>query len=109
MNAKQKLFCQYYLETFNATQSAILAGYSAKTAYSIGSRLLKNVEIQKTIREEVQSQKGLLPCRAELMKFWCEIMRNSEEKTSNRLAASLYLAKSKFMFDPDLSSSEDWE
>jgi len=35
----------------NATQAAIRAGYSEKTAYSMGQRLLKNVEVAKAISE----------------------------------------------------------
>ena len=42
---KQKAFVFEYLIDRNATQAAIRAGYSPKTSYSIGQRLLKNVEI----------------------------------------------------------------
>ncbi len=49
LNAKQKRFCDEYVIDLNATQSAIRAGYSEKTAGSIGQRLLKNVEIQNEI------------------------------------------------------------
>ncbi len=49
LNAKQKCFVQEYLIDLNATQAAIRAGYSKKTAYSMGQRLLKKVEIQKAI------------------------------------------------------------
>ena len=42
---KQKRFCDEYLIDTNATQAAIRAGYSEKTAYSIGQRLLKDVEV----------------------------------------------------------------
>ena len=35
----------------NATQAAIRAGYSELTAYSIGSRLLKKVEIKNRVKE----------------------------------------------------------
>ena len=48
---KQKLFCIHYVKTFNATQSAIKAGYSADTAHVQGSRLLSNVKVQEYIRE----------------------------------------------------------
>ncbi|SEP57136.1 phage terminase small subunit [Virgibacillus subterraneus] len=48
---KQRLFCMYYLKTFNATQSAIKAGYSADTAHVQGSRLLSNVKVGEYIRE----------------------------------------------------------
>lgn len=49
LNEKQKRFCEEYIIDLNATQSAIRAGYSEKTAGSIGQRLLKNVEIQNEI------------------------------------------------------------
>lgn len=49
MTPKQKKFCAEYLIDLNATKAAIRAGYSAKTAYSIGQRLLKDVEIQNRI------------------------------------------------------------
>lgn len=47
MTPKQEAFVQEYLIDFNATQAAVRAGYSSKTAYSIGQRLLKNVEVQE--------------------------------------------------------------
>lgn len=48
---KQERFVQEYLIDLNATQAAIRAGYSEKTAYSQGQRLLKNVEVKKLIEE----------------------------------------------------------
>jgi len=45
MNARQQKFCDEYLRTGDVTQSAIAAGYSPKTAYSIGSENLKKPEI----------------------------------------------------------------
>jgi phage terminase small subunit len=48
---KQELFCEEYIKDLNAKRAATSAGYSAKTAYSMGSRLLKNVEVQKKIQE----------------------------------------------------------
>ena len=51
MNEKQKNFAQEYIKDKNATQAAIRAGYSEKTAYSIGQRLLKNVEIKNYIND----------------------------------------------------------
>lgn len=49
INERQNTFVTYYIKSGNATESAIRAGYSSKTAYSIGQRLLKNVELQKEI------------------------------------------------------------
>ncbi|WP_285839852.1 terminase small subunit [Alkalihalophilus marmarensis] len=47
---KQRLFCIYYVKSFNATQSAIKAGYSPDTAHVQGSRLLNNVKVADEIR-----------------------------------------------------------
>lgn len=49
----QQRFVDEYLIDLNATQAAIRAGYSEKTAYSQGQRLLKNVEIDKVVRLRV--------------------------------------------------------
>ena len=46
LTPKQQRFVDEYLVDLNATQAAIRAGYSAKTAGSIGQRLLTKVEIQ---------------------------------------------------------------
>lgn len=56
LNDKQKRFVDEYLVDLNATKAAERAGYSKKTAYSIGQRLLKHVEIQKAIEK---AQKNL--------------------------------------------------
>lgn len=50
---KQRLFIDYYLQSFNASDAAKKAGYSDKTAYSIGSRLLKDVEVSAEIQEKL--------------------------------------------------------
>ncbi len=54
LTAKQQKFCDEYLVDLNATQAAIRAGYSPKTAYSIGGRLLSKVEIQEYIQCQLQ-------------------------------------------------------
>lgn len=50
LNAQQKRFCQEYIIDLNATQAAIRAEYSKKTAYSQGQRLLNHVEVQKELQ-----------------------------------------------------------
>ena len=60
MTSKQKKFIESYVATGNATQSAIQAGYSQKTAYSIGSENLSKPKIQaalKEISEKISSEK----------------------------------------------------
>lgn len=51
LNDKQKRFCDEYLIDLNATQAAIRAGYSKKTANEQGARLLVNVSVQEYIQE----------------------------------------------------------
>lgn len=48
---KQQRFVDEYLIDLNATQAAIRAGYSAKTAQEQGSRLLSNVMVAGAIAE----------------------------------------------------------
>jgi len=50
MTPKQEQFVAQYLLDLNATQAAIRAGYSKKTAASQGERLLRNVEIRSAIQ-----------------------------------------------------------
>ena len=41
---------------FNATKAALMAGYSERTAYSQGSRLLKSAEIAARVRDELSTR-----------------------------------------------------
>lgn len=54
---KQQLFVDEYLIDLNATQAAIRAGYSAKTADQQGSRLLANVKVKQAVAEK-QAQRS---------------------------------------------------
>lgn len=51
MKAKHARFVAEYLVDLNATQAAIRAGYSPKTAHVIGPRLLGNVAVSAAIQE----------------------------------------------------------
>lgn len=67
LNAKQQLFIKYYLADQNATQAAIKAKYSEKTAYSIGQRLLKHVEISKAISKGMEASLHKIGVTAEMV------------------------------------------
>ena len=49
MNNRQRIFVDEYLKCFNATKAAVIAGYSEKTAYSIGNENLSKPEIKEEI------------------------------------------------------------
>lgn len=51
MNPRQIRFVEEYLIDLNATQAAIRAGYSAKTANTNGPRLMVNAGIQSAIQK----------------------------------------------------------
>lgn len=57
LTPKQQRFVDEYLIDLNATQAAIRAGYSPKTAYSIGDENLKKPEIKKAI-EQAQKERS---------------------------------------------------
>ena len=56
LTPKQKLFVKEYLIDFNATKAAIRAGYSKKTAHSIGSENLTKPEILLCLQNEVSAK-----------------------------------------------------
>ncbi|WP_099974240.1 terminase small subunit [Lactobacillus terrae] len=78
MTPKQELFVTEYLKDLNATQAAIRAGYSEKTAYSQGQRLLKNVEVKSAIEQQMKSvNKKIIADAEEVMTFLTDTMRGN--------------------------------
>lgn len=58
LTEKQKRFAEEYVVDLNATQAAIRAGYSARTAGAVAHKLLKKAEIQALIQELQQARSG---------------------------------------------------
>lgn len=56
LTPKQQRFVEEYLVDLNATQAAIRAGYSPKTAGQIGDRLLKKAETQQALAERMKAR-----------------------------------------------------
>lgn len=59
MNKRQERFVTEYLIDLNATQAAIRAGYSERTARSQGQRLLTKADIQEAVQkaqEKIQDE-----------------------------------------------------
>ncbi len=95
LTAKQQVFVMEYLNDFNATRAAQAAGYSQRTAYSIGQRLLKNVEISQAINSAMTERKNqLIATREQRQQFWTAVMTDTEQDMRSRLRASELLAKS---------------
>lgn len=60
LTKKQEMFVEEYIIDLNATQAAIRAGYSKKTAGQIGEQNLKKLEIQQAINERLAEKKEKL-------------------------------------------------
>ena len=85
----QQKFADFYIELGNATKAAKKAGYSEKTAYSIGNENLKKPEIKAYIAERLaQIEKESIASIDEVMKFYTKVMRG-QEKDQFGLDASL--------------------
>ena len=80
MTEKQKRFCDEYLIDLNATQAAIRAGYSKKTAYSIGEQNLKKLELKNYIEERMKiKEDALIAKQDEVIKYLSAVMRGQSE------------------------------
>lgn len=76
LQARQELFCLEYIKDGNATQAAIRAGYSEKTAGSISTRLLQKVNIRARIDElmaEMQQEK--IADAEEVLRYLTSVIR----------------------------------
>ena len=80
MTEKQKRFCEEYLIDQNATQAAIRAGYSKRTAGVIGAENLRKPYIREYIDgllEEIHSQK--VATAAEVMEYLTSVQRGESQ------------------------------
>jgi phage terminase small subunit len=79
LTPKQKAFCDYYIETGNATQSALKAGYSKNYAKGNSVKLLENVSVKSYIDERMQKiESERIATAAEVMQYLTKIMRGED-------------------------------
>lgn len=101
LKPKEFTFAEEWLKTMNATQSAIKAGYSERTAYSAGNRLLKKVEVRQYIDERLaEMQESSIADTNEVMQFLSSTMRGDipdqfglDPALNDRLKAAELLGK----------------
>lgn len=94
MNQRQRAFCEAYLKCGNAAEAARKAGYSARTARSIGQRLLTYADIREYLADrnaEIMAENTAT--LEEIRSFWTTTMRDQEAKPTDRLKASELLSK----------------
>ncbi len=82
LTAKQQRFCDEYLIDLNATQAAIRARYSKKTAAQTAARLLTNVKIQEYIENRMaEKEKELIADQDEVLKYLTSVLRGQSVST----------------------------
>ena len=97
LTPKQRAFVEAYQG--NASQAAIEAGYSAKTAEWQGPQLLQKPHVREAIkkRQDIESRERIAN-RQERQAFWTKIMFDPNENMKDRLRASELLGKSECDF-----------
>jgi phage terminase small subunit len=76
LTLKQKAFADYYIETGNATEAAIKAGYSKKTAKETGYENLTKPHIKAYIEERMaEKDKKRIASQDEILEFLTKVMR----------------------------------
>ena len=80
--------------TGNATQAAKIAGYSEKTATSIGEQNLRKLDVVEYLEELTNvTSSSLIATAIQRQEFWTSIMRDDEIGIGDRLRASEILGK----------------
>lgn len=80
LTAKQQRFCDEYLIDLNATQAAIRAGYSKKTAKQIAQENLTKPDLKKYIQERMeQKEKELIADSNEVMRYLTSVLRGQSQ------------------------------
>lgn len=79
LTPKQRAFCDYYIETGNATEAAIKANYSKKTAKETGYENLTKPHIKKYIDEKLEEiSSNRIADAEEIMEYLTKVLRKEE-------------------------------
>lgn len=101
LTPKQRAFADYYIETGNAEQSAIKAGYSKTYARGNAHKLVANSGISQYISERTKAtEEKRIASGDEVMQFLTSVMRGEikdafglDVSAQDRLSAAKELAK----------------
>lgn len=89
INEKQKLFAQNYVQSLNAYQSAIKAGYSENYAKVFSCKLLEDIRIKEYIKELASKEtNSRLATIDDINTFWSDLMFDTSADIKDRLKAS---------------------
>ncbi len=107
LTAKQKMFCEEYLLDFNATQAAIRAGYSKRSAASMGEENMRKHQIAKRIHHllVLRNMKTRIKAERVVQELAKIAFAKDGVKTSDRIKALGMLAKLMGLFGKQTSQS----
>jgi phage terminase small subunit len=111
MNEKQKAFADFYIETLNAFEAAIKAGYSENYAKAQSYKLLDNVGIKEYIQERLKGkEKARVADQDEVLEMLTQIMRGEvpdqfglETSVKDRTKAAELLGKRYSIFTENVN------
>lgn len=107
LSLKQQKFCEYYVQSGNATEAAIKAGYSEKSARVTASKMLTFANIQKYIDElKNVSQSERIASATEILEFFTSVMKDNSAALKDRIKAAENLAK-RYALDKPTEESEE--
>lgn len=88
LNARQKKFAEYYVQSGNIVQSAIKAGYSENYANARAYELLENVGVSEYIRELSEKLKNeRIMTAKDRQVLLSDIARDDENEPNDRIKA----------------------
>lgn len=97
LTPKQKKFADFYLQSGNATESYIQAGYSGnrESANVNASKLIRNYRVKKYLEDfnKKEEEKNIIKIQ-EIREFWTSIIRDKDKDMNFRIKASELMAKS---------------
>jgi phage terminase small subunit len=107
VNPRQQAFATQYLQDSNATQAAIRAGYSKKTAKSQGARLLTHVDVAAFIKsQQTKTAEAVELSQKYVLDGLMGIADDEDSAVSSRVRAYELLGKHQGMFSDKLEVSE---
>lgn len=82
LTTKQRKFCDEYIKSGNAKDAAIKAGYSPKTAYSIGNENLNKPELKAYIEKRLkQLESEKIAGAREALEYLSSVMRGEQTES----------------------------
>ncbi len=83
LTPKQQAFCDYYIETGNATEAARKAGYKGRNLNRIASENLSKLVIQQYIEERMaEKDEERVASQDEILEFLTKVMRGGDDRAS---------------------------